>query len=389
VYELLTTVADMPPLPPNSIDHDQQAVVWLEDVLTHACAEAASDIHLEPFEAVLRVRLRIDGQLRERPPPRADLKDRIVSRIKVLSRMDISEKRLPQDGRLRITVNSTPIDLRVSCLPTLHGEKLVLRVQYAPEQQLSLGDLGYETSQLKLLQSALEQPNGLILITGPTGSGKTMTLYSCLNHLNSSLINISTVEDPCEIVLPGINQINVNDKSGLGFAPSLRALLRQDPDVLMVGEIRDSETADVAVKAAQTGHLVLSTLHTNDAPSALIRLQHLGLANFNIASSVVLVCAQRLVRKLCPHCKIQPTHEQRFKAVGCPRCNNGYKGRTGIHQVLPFTPTLQTMLMDGVDVLRIADYALQTGVLTLRQAGLCKAQTGITSHEEVWAATTT
>jgi len=375
------------PHPAASTDQDQQAVVWLEQLFSCALADAASDIHLEPFEAVLRVRVRIDGQLHERPSPMAHLKDRIVSRIKVLSRMDISEKRLPQDGLLRITLNATQVDMRVSCLPTLHGEKLVLRIQSLLSQQLNLHELGYEPSQLNLLLAALEQPNGLILMTGPTGSGKTMTLYSCLHHLNSPLINISTVEDPCEIVLPGINQININDKSGLGFAPSLRALLRQDPDVLMVGEIRDNETADVAAKAAQTGHLVLSTLHTNDAPSALTRLHHLGLADFNIASSVVLICAQRLVRKLCPHCKIQMSESQRYKAVGCAQCNNGHKGRIGIHQVMPMTPTVQAMLMDGAGSLQISEHLKLAGVLTLRQAGLRKAQAGITSHEEVWSAT--
>jgi type IV pilus assembly protein PilB len=372
---------------PSPTDQDQQAVVWLEHFFAATLADAASDIHLEPYEQVLRVRVRIDGQLQERTSPSAHLKDRIISRIKVLSRMDISEKRLPQDGRLRWVLNAKTIDMRVSCLPTLHGEKLVLRIQNFSSQQLNLQDLGYEPQQLANLLDALQRPNGLVLITGPTGSGKTMTLYSCLHYLNASGINISTVEDPCEIVLAGINQVNVNDKAGLGFAQTLRALLRQDPDIIMLGEIRDSETADVAVKAAQTGHLVLSTLHTNDAPSSLNRLHHLGLADFNIASSVALICAQRLVRKLCDHCKRKIPGESKYSPVGCSCCTHGYKGRVGIHQVMPMTAELQSLLLAGTDVLRIAAHAQQSGVLSLREAGMIKAKEGITSHEEVWAAT--
>ena len=371
----------------SATDQDQQAVDWLTHFFASALADGASDIHLEPFENVLRVRVRIDGHLQERTPPHTQLKDRIISRIKVLSRMDISEKRLPQDGRLRIPGNTSPIDMRVNCLPTVHGEKIVLRIQNFLSQQLNLQDLGFEPEQLGDLLTALQRPNGMVLITGPTGSGKTMTLYSCLHHLNSSKINISTVEDPCEIVLPGINQINVNEKSGLSFAQTLRALLRQDPDVVMVGEIRDSETADVAAKAAQTGHLVLSTLHTNDAPSALTRLCQLGVADFNVASSVVLICAQRLVRKLCPHCKYKVPNEKRYTPTGCAYCVNGYKGRVGIHQVLPMTTELQSMMLSGLDTLSIANRLKQNGLLTLREAGLMKACTGITSHEEVWAAT--
>lgn len=373
--------------PTSSPEQDQLAVDWLSYCFATALTDGASDIHLEPFEQVLRVRVRIDGHLQERSPPPAHLKDRIISRIKVLSRMDISEKRLPQDGRLRTTVNALSIDMRVSCLPTVHGEKMVLRIQNFPSQQLSLDDLGLEPQQLDDLLLALQHPNGMVLITGPTGSGKTMTLYSCLNHLNSSKINISTVEDPCEIVLPGINQTNVNEKSGLGFAQTLRALLRQDPDVVMVGEIRDRETADIAAKAAQTGHLVLSTLHTNDAPSALTRLCQLGIEDFNVASSVVLICAQRLIRKLCPHCKSKVLNENRFMPIGCAYCVNGYKGRIGIHQVLPVTAELQSLILSGVDALSIGQHATSRGVLSLRQSGLLKACAGITSHEEVWAAT--
>lgn len=373
--------------PSSATEPDQQAVDWLTQFFASALADEASDIHLEPFENVLRVRVRIDGHLQERSSPHAQLKDRIVSRIKVLSRMDISEKRLPQDGRLRIPVNTSPVDMRVSCLPTVHGEKIVLRIQNFLSQQLNLNDLGFEPQQLDDLLTALQRPNGMVLITGPTGSGKTMTLYSCLHHLNSSKINISTVEDPCEIVLPGINQINVNEKSGLGFAQTLRALLRQDPDVVMVGEIRDSETADMAAKAAQTGHLVLSTLHTNDAPSALTRLCQLGVADFNVASSVILICAQRLVRRLCPQCKYKVPNENRYTPVGCRNCINGYKGRVGIHQVLPITDEIQSMMLSGLDTLGIANQVKQNGVLTLRQAGLMKACAGVTSHEEVWAAT--
>ena len=296
---------------------DQQAVDWLTHLLRLSLDQQASDVHLEPYDNLLRIRMRIDGRLHEMPAPPAALRERIVSRIKVLSRLDIAEKRLPQDGRMQVALPARMVDLRVSTLPTLHGEKVVLRVLDFHGQTWDMASLGLSTLSKQRLLHAIARPHGMVLITGPTGSGKTRTLYTCLAQLNTPEVNIATVEDPSEIVLPGINQVNVNDRAGLSFAVALRALLRQDPDILMVGEIRDSETADIAIKASQTGHLVLSTLHTNDAPSTLTRLNHMGIAGFNLASSVVLICAQRLVRRLCPHCKVLVAGQSHFQAVGC------------------------------------------------------------------------
>ena len=365
---------------------DQQAVDWLTHLLHQSLQLQASDIHLEPYESQLRIRLRIDGLLQEMSPPPAALRERIVSRIKVLSRMDIAEKRQPQDGRMQVAMASRMVDLRVSTLPTLHGEKVVMRVLDFHAQAWDMASLGLsETSQQRLL-AAIKRPHGMVLITGPTGSGKTRTLYTCLAQLNKPEVNIATVEDPSEIVLPGINQVNVNERAGLSFASALRALLRQDPDVLMVGEIRDSETADIAIKASQTGHLVLSTLHTNDAPSTLTRLNHMGIAGFNLASSVVLICAQRLVRRLCPHCKVLVPGQQRYKAMGCTHCQQGYKGRIGIHQVLPISEAMQNLILAQASALDIAALASQEGVLSLHEDGLLKVASGDTSLEELLGA---
>lgn len=365
---------------------DQLAVDWLTHLLHQSLQLQASDIHLEPYESQLRIRLRIDGLLQEMSPPPAVLRERIVSRIKVLSRMDIAEKRQPQDGRMQVALAARMVDLRVSTLPTLHGEKVVMRVLDFHAQAWDMASLGLsETSQQRLL-AAIKRPHGMVLITGPTGSGKTRTLYTCLAQLNKPEVNIATVEDPSEIVLPGINQVNVNERAGLSFASALRALLRQDPDVLMVGEIRDSETADIAIKASQTGHLVLSTLHTNDAPSTLTRLNHMGIAGFNLASSVVLICAQRLVRRLCPHCKDLVPGQQRYKAIGCPQCQQGYKGRIGIHQVMPISEAMQNLILAQASAMEIAALASQEGVLSLHEDGLLKVATGDTSLEELLGA---
>ena len=366
---------------------DLQAVEWLSQLLLQSLSLKASDIHLEPFENLLRVRIRRDGHLYEIPAPPASLREQIVSRIKVQSRMDIAEKRLPQDGRFQLALPQRSIDMRVSSLPTLHGEKLVLRILDVQSQPLGFEALGLPDKELTQLQEAIHRPNGMVLITGPTGSGKTVTLYTCLNQLNTPAVNIATVEDPSEIVLPGANQINVNERIGLTFDVALRALLRQDPDILMVGEIRDLATADMAVKASQTGHLVLSTLHTNDAPSTLTRLNHMGIAGFNLASSVVLVCAQRLLRRLCNACKQPQPDRAGYRAVGCPQCLDGYKGRLAIHQVMPITPALQPLVLQQASTAELAAQAARDGVRSLREAGMCKVDAGETTLEEVMAAT--
>jgi type IV pilus assembly protein PilB len=316
-------------------------------------------------------------------PPPAALRERIVSRIKVLSRMDIAEKRQPQDGRMQVALASRMVDLRVSTLPTLHGEKVVLRVLDFHGQTWDLAALGLSDRSQQRLLEAIQRPHGMVLITGPTGSGKSRTLYTCLAQLNKPEVNIATVEDPSEIVLPGINQVNVNERAGLSFASALRALLRQDPDILMVGEIRDSETADIAIKASQTGQLVLSTLHTNDAPSTLTRLNHMGIAGFNLASSVVLICAQRLVRRLCSQCKVLVPGQQRYKALGCQHCQQGYKGRMGIHQVMPITDAMQNLILAQASAVEIAAQARKEGVLSLHEDGLLKVASGDTSLEEL------
>jgi type IV pilus assembly protein PilB len=386
---------------------DAPVVQWVQQLLEQAVALKASDLHFEPYEHLYRVRMRIDGELREVATPPAALKDRLASRIKVLSRLDIAEKRLPQDGRMKLVLaNGRELDLRVSTLPTLFGEKLVIRVLDTAQAQLDLAQLGYEPEDLARLVEAIHRPHGMVLVTGPTGSGKTQSLYACLNQLNTAQVNIATVEDPCEIQLQGINQVNVQDKPGLTFAIALRAFLRQDPDILMVGEVRDLETANIAIQAAQTGHLVLSTLHTNDAPSTLVRLRNMGTASYNIAASVTLITAQRLVRCLCPLCKVQvtlstdallhagwpagrltPETVQVFQPVGCAHCHKGFAGRTGIFQVMPISPDMQTLILQEAGTQTLAEQAQREGVSTLRVAGLRKVLQGITSLDEVLANT--
>ena len=388
--------------------HDDAPVVsYVQKLLEEAVALKASDLHFEPYEHQYRVRMRIDGELREVATPHMALKDRLASRIKVMSRLDIAEKRLPQDGRMKLQLaQGRELDLRVSTLPTLFGEKLVIRVLDSAQAQLDLGRLGYEPEDLERLLAAIRAPHGLVLVTGPTGSGKTQSLYACLNLLNTPEVNIATVEDPCEIQLAGINQVNVQDKPGLTFAVALRAFLRQDPDILMVGEVRDLETANIAIQAAQTGHLVLSTLHTNDAPATLVRLRNMGTAPYNIAASVSLITAQRLVRCLCPNCKRTASvaaaiwHKAGwppnlgladpvpvFEPAGCPQCHKGFAGRTGIFQVMPVSAEMQQLVLKEAGIQEMARQARSEGVSSLRMAGLRKVQQGITSLDEVLAAT--
>jgi type IV pilus assembly protein PilB len=386
---------------------DAPVVKYIQKILLDAIATGVSDIHFEPYEKFYRVRYRLDGLLMEVAQPPLVIKDKVASRIKVISKLDISEKRVPQDGRMKIVLSkSRAIDFRVSTLPTLFGEKIVMRILDASGIKLGIEALGYEPDQQEQLLQAIGRPYGMILVTGPTGSGKTISLYTCLNILNQPGINISTAEDPAEIQLAGINQVNVNEKAGLTFATALRAFLRQDPDIIMVGEIRDLETADIAIKAAQTGHLVLSTLHTNDAPSTLLRLLNMGVAPFNVASSVILITAQRLGRRLCPQCKkpedIPPEallragfaeadldgSWQPFGPVGCDQCKNtGYKGRVGIYQVMPISDEMRQLLMRNGTALDIAEQAKKEGVRDLRQSGLIKVKQGLTSLEEIEAVT--
>ena len=390
----------------NEID-DAPVVRFIQKVMLDAVNSGASDIHFEPYETFYRVRYRNDGVLRDAARPPVAMKDKIASRIKVVSRLDIAEKRVPQDGRMKLVVSKErTIDFRVSTLPTMHGEKIVLRVLDQGAIPLELDALGYEPDQKAVLLDAIAKPYGMILVTGPTGSGKTVSLYTCLNLLNTSDRNIATAEDPVEINLPGINQVEVNEKSGLTFAVALRAFLRQDPDILMVGEIRDLETADIAVKAAQTGHLVLSTLHTNDAPSTLVRLANIGVAPFNIASSVLVITAQRLARRLCPHCKrpVEIPREamlrsgfredeldgrwQPYGPVGCEQCKGtGYRGRVGIYQVMPISEEMTRLIMRNGSAIDIAEQAEREGVRDLRRSGLLKVRQGVTSLVEVMAAT--
>jgi len=385
---------------------DAPVVRYLQKIMLDAINAGASDIHFEPYEKYYRIRYRRDGILAEVAQPPMAIKDKVASRIKVLSRLDISEKRVPQDGRMKMVLSKTrAIDFRVSTLPTLYGEKIVMRILDPTSAQLGIEALGYEPFQKELLLNAVQRPYGMVLVTGPTGSGKTVSLYTCLNILNKPDVNISTAEDPAEIQLPGINQVNVNDKAGLTFSAALKSFLRQDPDVIMVGEIRDLETADIAIKAAQTGHMVMSTLHTNDAPGTLTRLLNMGVAPFNVASSVILITAQRLARKLCS-CKQTTdlpreallsagfTEEQLdgswkpYKAVGCDICGGtGYKGRLGIYQVMPITDAMTRIILKGGDERDIADQARLEGVVDLRQAGLLKVKAGSTSLEEVEAVT--
>jgi type IV pilus assembly protein PilB len=393
--------------PPGTNHEDAPVVAYVQQLLEQAVTLKASDLHFEPYEHFYRVRMRIDGELREVATPHMALKDRLASRIKVLSRLDIAEKRLPQDGRMKLQLASgRELDLRISTLPTLFGEKLVIRVLDSAQAQLDLHKLGYENEDLQRLIEAIRAPHGMVLVTGPTGSGKTQSLYACLNLLNTPEVNIATVEDPCEIQLAGINQVNVQDKPGLNFAVALRAFLRQDPDILMVGEVRDLETANIAIQAAQTGHLVLSTLHTNDAPASLVRLRNMGTAPYNIAASVTLITAQRLVRCLCEHCKqlhllprstlahaglpaalATPERVPVFEPIGCTHCHKGFSGRTGIFQVMPVSPAMQDLVLREASTQEVALQARREGVSTLREAGLRKVLQGITSLDEVLAAT--
>ena len=385
---------------------DAPIVKFLHKMLLDAFNMRASDLHFEPYEHQYRVRFRIDGELREIASPPIAIKDKLASRIKVISRMDISEKRVPQDGKMKLKVGpDRVIDFRVSTLPTLFGEKIVIRILDPSSAKLGIDALGYEPVEKERLLEAIKRPYGMILVTGPTGSGKTVSLYTCLNLLNKPGVNIATAEDPSEINLPGVNQVNVNEKAGLTFAVALKSFLRQDPDIIMVGEIRDLETADISIKAAQTGHLVLSTLHTNDAPTTLTRMRNMGIAPFNIASSVILITAQRLARRLCPICKVPADipHEAlvdagyseedidgswvTYRPVGCSACNNGYKGRVGIYQVMPITEEIQRIILKDGSALEIAEQARSEGVRSLRTSGLQKARLGLTSIEEVLAVT--
>ncbi len=384
---------------------DAPVVRFLQKMLIDAINARASDLHFEPYEYHYRVRFRVDGELREITQPPIAIKDKLSSRIKVISRLDIAEKRVPQDGRMKLKFGSKSIDFRVSTLPTLFGEKIVIRILDASSAKLGIEALGYEKVERERLLHCIQRPYGMVLVTGPTGSGKTVSLYTCLNILNQPGVNISTVEDPAEINLPGINQVNVNDKAGLNFAVALKSFLRQDPDIIMVGEIRDLETADIAIKAAQTGHMVMSTLHTNDAPTTLTRMLNMGVAPFNIASSVLLITAQRLARKLCESCKAPADYPREallkagfteselngtwkpFRAVGCSACTNGYRGRVGIYQVMPITEEIQRIILTEGTAVDIAEQAQREGVRDLRQSGLVKVRAGVTTLEEVIACT--
>jgi len=381
---------------------DAPVVKFVNKILLDAINKGASDIHFEPYEKFFRVRLRIDGLLEEVARPPVALTPRILARIKVLSRLDISERRIPQDGRMRLKISKNrAIDFRVSTCPTLFGEKAVLRILDPSSAQLGIDALGYEGFQKELYLDALSKPQGMILVTGPTGSGKTVSLYTGLNILNTEGVNISTAEDPAEINLPGVNQVNVNPKTGLTFAAALRSFLRQDPDIVMVGEIRDLETAEIGIKAAQTGHMVLSTLHTNDAPQTLGRLMNMGVPPYNIASAVSLIIAQRLARRLCESCKqavdipkealLEEGFTEKniadgfsvYKPVGCSNCNAGYKGRVGIYQVMKISDEMGRIIMEGGNAIDLADQAKKENIPDLRESGLRKVINGVTSIEEI------
>lgn len=380
---------------------DAPIVRFVNKILLDAIKRGASDIHVEPYEKFFRIRYRQDGMLHEIASPPANLANRLSARIKVMSRMDIAERRIPQDGRIKMAISKNrSIDFRVNTCPTLYGEKVVLRILDPASAQIGIEKLGFEPEQQESFLKAISKPYGMILVTGPTGSGKTVTLYTALNILNQSDVNISTAEDPVEITVSGINQVNVNVKTGLTFAEALRAFLRQDPDIIMVGEVRDLETAEIAVKAAQTGHLVLSTLHTNDAPQTLNRLMQMGIPAFNIASSVLLIMAQRLARRLCEHCKkvenlpSEILLDAGFKEhdlgtftvygpVGCDKCTKGYKGRVGIYQVMPISESMNRIILEGGNVMQINEQANREGIADLRASGLKKVMSGITSLEEI------
>lgn len=384
---------------------DAPVVRFLQKMLIDAINARASDLHFEPYEYNYRVRFRVDGELREITQPPIAIKDKLASRIKVISRLDIAEKRVPQDGRMKLKFGNKAIDFRVSTLPTLFGEKIVIRILDPSSAKLGIEALGYEKIEKERLLEAIKRPYGMVLVTGPTGSGKTVSLYTCLNILNQPGVNIATVEDPAEINLPGINQVNVNDKAGMNFAVALKAFLRQDPDIIMVGEIRDLDTADIAIKAAQTGHMVMSTLHTNDAPTTLTRLMNMGVQPFNIASSVILITAQRLARRLCENCKVLAEYPREallkagfkeadldgswkpYRAVGCSACSNGYKGRVGLYQVMPISEEIQRIILTEGTAIDIADQARREGVRDLRESGLVKVRAGMTTLEEVISVT--
>ncbi len=369
-------------------DDDVPVVRLLHKLLADAVGMGASDLHFEPFEHIFRVRLRLDGVLHELAQPPLSLRDKLATRLKILARLDIAEKRLPQDGKMRLVLGERSVDFRVSTLPTQFGEKIVLRILDTAQAALSISDLGYEPAQQEALLQAISKPHGLVLMTGPTGSGKTVSLYACLQRLNQPGVNIATAEDPVEINLPGINQVSINERAGLDFALALRAFLRQDPDVLMVGEIRDLETADIAVKASQTGHLVLSTLHTNDAPATLTRLLNMGVPAYNIAASVNLIVAQRLVRKLCRCRRPAGGTPATFVPHGCPACNQtGFRGRTGIYQVMPVSAAMQSLILAQAGTLELGRQAQAEGIIDLRRAGLLKVLRGETSVGEILACT--
>ncbi len=385
---------------------DAPVVKFIQKMLLDAINDGASDIHFEPYEKFYRIRFRVDGILREVATPPLAIKEKIASRIKVISRLNIAEKRVPQDGRMKLVLSKNrAIDFRVSTLPTLQGEKIVLRILDPTSATLGIEALGYEPEQKAALLDAVNRPYGMVLVTGPTGSGKTVSLYTCLNILNKDGVNISTAEDPAEINLPGVNQVNVDDRAGLTFPVALKAFLRQDPDVIMVGEIRDLETAEIAIKAAQTGHMVLSTLHTNDAPQTLTRLMNMGVPTFNIASSILLITAQRLARRLCTCKKPITVPEQALLDAGfrpeeldgswtlygpgeCERCKgSGFKGRVGIYQVMPVSEAMQRLIMSGATALDLAAQAKLEGVKDLRESGLLKVKQGVTSLDEVLSTT--
>jgi type IV pilus assembly protein PilB len=387
----------------SDLNVDEAPIVrYVNKILVDAISSGCSDVHFEPYEKFFRIRFRQDGMLREVANPPINIAARLVARLKVMSRMNIAERRIPQDGRIKLKLTrNRDIDFRVNTLPTLYGEKVVLRILDSGSALVGIEHLGFEPEQKSAFLKAISKPYGMMLVTGPTGSGKTVTLYSALDILNKPEVNISTVEDPVEIQVAGINQVNMNPKTGLTFAAALRSFLRQDPDILMVGEIRDLETAEIAVKAAQTGHMVLSTLHTNDAPQSLTRLANMGVAPFNIASSVLLIMAQRLTRRLCAHCKRPESIPEEallaegftpqdvaegltiYGPVGCDHCTNGYRGRIGIFQVMSVSEEIGRLIMEGGDAMQLADQARREGVSDLRQSGLRKVKAGITSLEEI------
>lgn len=385
----------------NNATDDAPIVRFVNKILLDAIHKGASDIHFEPYEKFCRVRFRIDGLLYEMANPPNNLSNRIASRLKIMSMLDISERRIPQDGRFKMNLSRKhTIDFRVSTCPTVNGEKIVMRILDPASATLGVESLGFNAIQQEMFDKAIQEPQGMILVTGPTGSGKTVTLYTALNLLNTTERNISTAEDPVEIKLSGVNQVNINNKAGLTFATALRSFLRQDPDIIMVGEMRDLETAEIGIKAAQTGHLVLSTLHTNSAPETLTRLMNMGIPTFNIASTVSLIIAQRLARRLCDHCKqphsipkdvlikagVKPDAVSTFtlfKAVGCHQCTNGYRGRVGLYESLTLSKSIGEIIMNGGNSIDIERQAILEGMITIRGSGLEKVSQGITSFEEI------